>query len=41
VASLANTGTGPVAAEGLLGAILAMIGVALLRPREILRRFFR
>jgi hypothetical protein len=37
---LANTGSGPLAAEGFLGAILAMIGVALLKPREILRRFF-
>jgi hypothetical protein len=40
-AKLAQTGTGPVAAEGFLGALLAMIGVALLKPREILRKLSR
>ena len=40
--TLANTGGGPATgAEGLLGALLAMLGVALLRPKEILRRFIR
>jgi hypothetical protein len=37
---LAQTGAAPLAAEGLFGAILAMIGVALLKPREILRKLF-
>jgi hypothetical protein len=41
VARLAQTGTGPLAAEGFLGAILAMLGVALLKPREILRKLVR
>jgi hypothetical protein len=38
---LANTGGGPGAGAGALGAILALVGLALARPREILRKFVR
>jgi hypothetical protein len=47
---LANTGGGPVAthgtnsplaAETVLGGMLALLGVALLKPREIIKRFIR
>jgi hypothetical protein len=48
---LANTGGGgpvathgtnsPLAAETVLGGMLALLGVALLKPREIIKRFIR
>jgi hypothetical protein len=47
---LANTGGGPVPAHGtnsslpaetVLGGMLALLGVALLKPREIIKRFIR
>jgi len=38
---LASTGGAPLAAETLLGALLALIGAALLKPREVLRRLIR
>jgi len=38
---LANTGGAPLAAETILGALLAALGAALLKPRDILRRFIR
>jgi LPXTG-motif cell wall-anchored protein len=41
VVTLPNTGGSPLGAEALLGALLAALGAALLRPREILKRLFR
>ncbi len=38
---LANTGGGPLGLEALLGALLTALGAALLKPREIWRRFGR
>ena len=40
---LAQTGgaPAPIAAEALLGALLAAMGVLLLKPRELLRKFLR
>ncbi|HXN03584.1 MAG TPA: hypothetical protein VN895_02000, partial [Candidatus Acidoferrum sp.] len=38
---LANTGGGPLAAETVLGSLLALIGALLLKPRQLLRRFTR
>jgi len=38
---LATTGGAPLAAETLLGALLALLGAALLKPREVLRRLLR
>ncbi|TMG19710.1 MAG: hypothetical protein E6I01_01320 [Chloroflexi bacterium] len=38
---LATTGGAPLAAETLLGALLALLGAALLKPREVLRRLIR
>jgi hypothetical protein len=37
---LAQTGSSPLEAEGALGTILALIGVALLKPRQFVRRIF-
>jgi len=41
VVTLPNTGGAPLAAEALLGALLAALGAALVKPREILKRLFR
>ncbi len=41
VRRLAQTGETPLAAEGALGAVLVLIGVALFKPRSLWRRFFR
>jgi hypothetical protein len=38
---LANTGAGPIGIEALLGALLTVLGAALLKPREVWRRFVR
>jgi hypothetical protein len=40
-AQLATTGRGPVIPETLLGALVALIDVALLKPKEVFRRFTR
>jgi len=38
---LATTGSGPMGLEALLGALLAALGAAMLKPKEIWRRFVR
>jgi hypothetical protein len=41
VGQLASTGGAPLVAETFLGAILTLIGAALLKPKEVLRRIIR
>jgi hypothetical protein len=41
VVTLPNTGSGPSTGLGGLGAILALLGLALTKPREIIRKFTR
>lgn len=38
---LANTGGGPLYGETLLGGLLALIGVALLKPKAVWKRLIR
>jgi hypothetical protein len=41
VGQLANTGGAPLTAQALFGALLAALGAALMRPRDLFKKFGR